>query len=82
MKLEDGTGAGYWAKVDDENRIRAFSVIEPEDKHINVIDGAVWSYLQSTTAAGTGDYVFYLKNTGSSTLSVTDLRAIDRDWET
>jgi hypothetical protein len=74
VKLEDGTGKGFLAKVDDENRVLTFSVVEPEDKHINIFDGGVWSYNQSTTAAGVGDYVYYLKNTGSSTITVTDLR--------
>jgi len=74
MKIEDGTGKGYKARVDDENRLRAFAVTEPEDKHINR-EGKCWSVTQSTTPVGANDYVFYFKNTGTETIAITDVRA-------
>lgn len=75
MKIEDGTGSGRQAAVDGDYRLRTFSVIEPEDKHVNR-EGGVWSIHQSTTAAGTDDYVFYIKNTGTDPLALTDIRVI------
>ena len=74
MKIEDGKGSGLLAEVDDENRLRVFAVTEPEDKHTNR-EGFVWSFHQSTTAAGVGDYVWYFKNTGTEDLAISDLRA-------
>ena len=73
MRIEDGKGSGHTVEVDDENRLKTFSVIEPEDKHRNR-EGYVWSVLSATTAVGTEDYVFYYKNTGTATVSITDIR--------
>ena len=74
MIIEDATGNKIGAKVDDENRLRTFSVIEPEDKHLNK-DGKVWSLNVSVTPVGVDDVFFYLKNTGTKKLAVTDIRA-------
>jgi len=74
MQLEDGTGnGGYKVKVDNENRAHVFAVTEPEDKHSNR-EGHVWSLQFSVTPAGAGDYFFYLENTGTVTLAITDIR--------
>ena len=75
MRIEDGKGYGYQARVDDENRLRTFAVIEPEDKHINR-EGKTWSVLSNTTAVGAGDYIFYFENTGTEEIALTDVRAI------
>ena len=74
MKIEDGGGSGRSVKVDDEFRLSTFSVVEPEDKHINR-EGKAWSFNQSTTTVAVTDFVFYLKNTGEADLAITDLRA-------
>jgi hypothetical protein len=71
VKIEDGKGSGRLAEVDSSQRIKTFSVTEPESTQINR-EGKVWSLLQSTTAVGVGDYVFYLKNTGTVDLAVED----------
>jgi len=73
MKIQDGKGKGNFAQVDDENRLQTFSVVEPEDKHINR-EGKVWSVLANTTPVGAADYIFYFKNTGSSSIAFTDIR--------
>lgn len=64
---------GKVVKVDDEGRIKSFSVSEPEDKHINQ-EGGVYSVYFSVTPAGANDYFFYLKNDGTSDLNITDIR--------
>jgi hypothetical protein len=73
MIIDDGTGSGTRAQVDSENRLRTFSVIEGEDRHVNR-EGKVWSIYAEVTAAGANDYFFYLKNTGSALLGITDIR--------
>ncbi len=73
MIFEDGTGKGFKAKIDDENRLHTFSVIEPEDKHINR-SGGVWSLYFTVTPAGANDHFFYFKNTGTDDLGITDIR--------
>lgn len=74
MIIDDGTGKNYQAKVDEENRLRTFSVTEPEDKHINR-EGKVWSVTSNTTPVGANDYIFYFKNTGTETIALTDIMA-------
>ena len=73
MIFEDGTGGGNRVKVDSENRMHTFAVVEPEDKHINK-EGKVWSIHLSVTPAGANDYFFYLKNTGTEQVSISDVR--------
>ena len=74
MKLEDGTGGGNFAEVDEKKNLHTFSVTEPEDKAQNKL-GEVWSVLSNTTPVGANDYIFYFKNTGTETLAITDIRA-------
>jgi len=73
MKITDGTGSGREAEVDSENRLKTFSITEVEDKHINR-DGKQWSLYFTVTPTGAGDYFFYLKNTGSNELAISDVR--------
>lgn len=63
------------AGVDNKKRLQTFSITEPEDKYANKEDGKVWSLNSNTTAAGAGDYIFYMKNTGDKVLAITDIRA-------
>ena len=71
--IVDGTGKGYEAKVDSDNRVHTFSVIEPEDKAANK-NGYNWSLPFTTTPTGAGDYFFYMANTGNNDLLITDIR--------
>lgn len=75
MRLEDGAGNNGDAKVNHNQQLDTFSVIEPEDKY-NARNGKTWSVTQSTTPVGANDYVFYFKNTSNNeTYVVTDVRA-------
>jgi len=69
----DGTGSGKEAMVDDHNRLQVFAITEPEDKYLNEW-GNVWSIYFTETPVGAGDYFFYLKNTGSKDLKISDIR--------
>jgi len=72
-KILDGTGDGYEARVDSRKRLHVFSVSESEDRYSNS-EGLVWSYTFEVTPTGANDYFFYLKNTGSNDLSISDIR--------
>lgn len=74
MRLEDGSGKGNSLKIDDKLRARTFSVVEVEDRSINIQNGKVWSLKVETTPTGANDYFFYLKNTGTTALAITDIR--------
>jgi hypothetical protein len=57
------------------NRGKVSSVSEPMDMRINHVDGKVWSYsFFDIDPVGANDYFFYLKNTGTAELAVTDFR--------
>lgn len=73
-EILDGTGKGYTAKVDSSNRLMTFSITEQEDKYLNINFGDVFSVHFSVTPAGANDYFFYFKNTGTKTVSLTDVR--------
>ena len=75
MKIQSGSGKPYEVKVDDENRLYTYSISEAIDRHVNGHTHRVWSIKQSTTPVGANDYLFYLKNTGTETLAITDVRA-------
>ena len=71
--IKDGTGAGYTARVNNANQLDVFAVTEPEDKFLNK-NGGVWTLYFEVTPAGANDYFFYLKNTGTAVLSISDIR--------
>jgi hypothetical protein len=64
---------GTVANVDDQGRLDVFGVSEPEDKYLNQA-GAVHSVYFTVTPAGANDYFYYLKNTGTTDLNITDIR--------
>jgi len=70
-----GTGGRFGLKVNEAGQASTFSVTEPEDKHVNR-DGRTWTLYLSKTPVGTDDYIFYIKNTGSDALAITDIRAL------
>ena len=62
IEIESGTGNGNKMGVDGENRGLTFAVTEPEDKHINITNGKVWSIpFEGLNPAGADDYVCYIK---------------------
>lgn len=72
--IEDGSGQGYSAKVDDENRLHTFSIAEPEDKH-QARNGKAWSYDIVETPSSTA-YFFRIVNTGVTPLAITGVRVV------
>lgn len=68
-----GVGAKFSAKVDKEGRLQVLAVTEPEDKHVNR-EGKVYSAYLKVTPAGPNDYFFYIKNTGTKDIFLTDVR--------
>lgn len=71
--IQDGTGKGYFAKVNQFNQLTTSAITEPEDKFRNK-DGYQWSLSFTVTPVGAGDYFFYLTNTGDNDISITDFR--------
>jgi len=75
FQIEDGTGKGYVWQVDSQNRGIVRSITEPRDYHINEVSGKVWSCeFGPQDPTGADDYVFYIKNTGTQNLSISDFR--------
>lgn len=72
VTIKDGN-TGNTAEVDSGNRLRVFSVSEPGDFHVNK-DGRVWSLDVSLTPTDADDYFFYIKNTGTTDLGISDFR--------
>lgn len=74
--IDDGTGNGKSARVNTENQLEVLSVSIPEDRHNNETHESVWSLpFQDIDPAGADDYFLYITNTGSKSLSITDIRA-------
>ena len=70
--IQDGTGKGFQAQVDDNNRLRVESVSE-SDEHRKALDGDAYSINSSTTAnlltiTTTVGAVLHLQNDSSSSL--------------
>jgi hypothetical protein len=75
IQIEDGLGTGKIAGVSSENRLCVDAVSEPKDHHTNAESGKVWSLpFDGIDAAGNGDYIFYIQNTGDKSLGITDIR--------
>ena len=66
---------GTFVGVTDENRAKVSAISEPLDMHVNHHLGKVWSYsFFDIDPVGAGDYFFYIKNTGTAELAITDFR--------
>lgn len=64
--IKDGTGTGYLAMVNSENRLITTSVSESIDSHINQIEGQSYSVVVSQTPAGANNCFCYIKNLSTS----------------
>lgn len=73
MAIIQDSATGRTASVDDENRLATFAVSQAEDKHSNV-EGHYNSVYFEVTPAGANDNFFYLQNTGTEDLAITDIR--------
>jgi hypothetical protein len=61
MILEDGTGQGYQAQVDDENRLHALATTQSTAHDANH-NGKAYTLLVSVTPAAAGDCFCWLQN--------------------
>jgi len=73
LQIEDGAGKGYSARVNDMNRLQTSAITETTDRHQNE-SGRMWTIYFEVTPVGANDYFFYIENTGSETLHITDIR--------
>lgn len=73
--IEDGTGTGKRAKVDEENRLRVEAVSERLIHHINHDEGAAYSMVFDQAAAnGAADeLLLYIKNTDDEDMIIDEI---------
>jgi hypothetical protein len=64
---------GRAVEVTEDNKLEVFAISQHEDKFKNT-EGRYWSIFVSVTPAAPGDNFFYLTNTGSDDLFITDIR--------
>ena len=62
MIIEDGTGHGFTARVDSENRIHTEAVTTTLEHHTNQNEGLSFNALFAVNPDGADDCIFYLKN--------------------
>lgn len=75
LQIQDGTGEGFVAEVDHDNRLHVKSITESKEHVINEESGKVWTIaFEDLNPAGTDDYVVYIKNTGDAQLEVQTFR--------
>jgi hypothetical protein len=69
-QIEDGTGQGYRAKVNKNNRLESFSITESRLADISLREGKsfiITSDFVSLTTTGSFNGMLYIKNTDTST---------------
>jgi len=78
LQIEDGTGSGATARVDSENKLRTYSVIESDAQHSNEDNGNAYTMLIYNTSNNpnpsvgeTSPCIGYIKN-GSDNLLVIE----------
>ena len=74
FEITDGGGKGYSAEVDSENRLRVFSIAEPEVFNASSLGNSYnfnTGVINLTSASKSA--VFYIKNNGDSDLIITQL---------
>lgn len=73
--IKDGSGTGRTLRINSENRADVESVTRPLDQHINEVYAKVFSVaFDAIDPVGADDYFYYMKNTGTKNLHVTDIR--------
>lgn len=74
MLIEDGTGAGYKVKIDDENHMHVESIIASYQYHANHDHGKAYTMdIDSKSVATAADWLLALKNTDDDDLIVTSI---------
>jgi hypothetical protein len=75
MIIKDGVGRGYTTAVTSENRVCTDSVVVLQEQHTNNTHAKSFSLpFDAIDPAGADDYFFYIKNTGTKNLHLTDIR--------
>lgn len=62
MRIEDGTGEGFAAKVNEENQLLTECVTVTAESHTNRHEAEAYHVLFDNTPDGAGDCFFYMKN--------------------
>ena len=73
LRIEDGTGGGFEAEVNAENRLVTESIITSDVEWLNSNQGVVWNLPLDGVAPSGATYFFYLYNSGAADLHVTFL---------
>lgn len=82
VSIKDGfKGTQKEAFVDGDGRVHVFSIVEPEEKHVNR-EGRTWSLHLIETPAGANDSFMYLRNDSDTDLVLTDVRLLAASPET
>ena len=61
MKVQDGTGASHWQKINSENKAEVAAISRSKEHHANVVHGNAYNFEFSVTP-GAGKTFLYLKN--------------------
>jgi hypothetical protein len=73
--IKDGAGTGNTLRINEENRADVESVSRSIDQHINELYQKYFSLpFDAIDPTGADDYFFYLNNTGTKNIHVTDIR--------
>lgn len=70
LKIEDGTGKGYEAEVNEHNRLVVEAIVTNDQETING-KGFVWNIPLDAVAPSGATYFLYLLNTGAVDLHVS-----------
>ena len=70
VKIVDGTGKSFEAKVDSDNRLHVESLSYSSEHHANHSLGEAYTLDVSQTPTGAGDYFLYLKNTSEDDMVI------------
>lgn len=70
--IESGTGNGFAAGVDSENRLLTAATMQTREHEVNHHEGVSYSYGVSTTPTGAGDCFLYMKNNSDTDMIVSE----------
>lgn len=74
--IDNGNGPHRSASVNNYFQVETASVVESAERFYNKSIGKVWTILSNTTAVGAGDYILYIKNTGTDQLEISEIQAL------
>ena len=73
LEIRDGTGRGFCAKVDNNNRIFVKSTVLDASHFANESRGDAYNIVVEQTPTGANDCFFYLKNDSDKTLHISQI---------